>query len=114
MFRLKELRETAKISQMELAQKLGVKQSTISTWERGRRDPDTDTVKKLAEIFGVSIDYLLELNNDNEKASPEEDAIRKKEVVLIENFKKLPEEQQAFVLRMVQAEAERLTALQNQ
>lgn len=47
------------MSQAELAEKLGVSQQTISKYERGTREPDNETLAKLAEIFDCSIDYLL-------------------------------------------------------
>lgn len=61
MFRimLKELREQKKLSQYKLADALGVAQSTVGMWESGKREPDFDTIKKLAEFFGVSIDHIL-------------------------------------------------------
>ena len=59
MIRLKELRDEAGLSQGDIAEKFSVAQNTVSSWENGKRDPDTDTVKKIAAFFGVSIDYLL-------------------------------------------------------
>lgn len=57
--RLRFLREKEKMYQAELADKLGLAPSTISMYERGDRDPDTSTLSKLAEIFNVTVDYLL-------------------------------------------------------
>ena len=59
MNRIKELREKRKLSQSALAEKFTLSQQTISAYERGERDPDTDTLNKLADFFNVSIDYLL-------------------------------------------------------
>ncbi len=59
MNRIKELREEAKISQAELASMLGVTQQALSNYENGLREPDLDTINKIANYFGVSIDYLL-------------------------------------------------------
>lgn len=57
--RLKELRIGKNMLQKELADLLKVSPSTIGMYERGQRDPDTDTLRFLAEYFDVSIDYLL-------------------------------------------------------
>lgn len=57
--RLKELRESKKISQQELAAKIGVSQSTIGMWESRKREPSFSTIEKIADFFGVSVDYLL-------------------------------------------------------
>lgn len=60
MIHIKELRTEKQISQKDLAKHFHVAQSTISSWEKGARDPDTATVAALAAFFGVSTDYLLE------------------------------------------------------
>ncbi|ORX23381.1 transcriptional regulator [Thermoanaerobacterium sp. PSU-2] len=57
--RLSELRNEFKLTQKELADKLGVSRGTIGMYEIGQRDPDTDTLLKLSELFNVSVDYLL-------------------------------------------------------
>jgi transcriptional regulator with XRE-family HTH domain len=57
--RLKTIRENADLSQAALAAKLGVKQSTVGGWESGNREPNFDTLLKIADLFGVSVDYLL-------------------------------------------------------
>ncbi len=57
--RLKTLRENSGLSQSALAQNLGVKQSTVGGWESGNREPNFDTLSKIADLFGVSADYLL-------------------------------------------------------
>jgi len=61
MFRLKlkELREQQKLSQYALAKKLNVAQSTVGGWESGVREPGHETTSKIADFFGVTIDFLL-------------------------------------------------------
>lgn len=59
MNRLKELRKTKAIKQAQLARMLGVAQSTMSGWENGINEIDIDSLFKLADFFGVSVDYLL-------------------------------------------------------
>lgn len=54
-----KLRKELNMSQAELAEKLGVSQQTISKYERGTREPDNETLVKLAGIFNCSVDYLL-------------------------------------------------------
>ncbi|MDE6661656.1 MAG: helix-turn-helix domain-containing protein, partial [Anaeroplasmataceae bacterium] len=46
-------------TQEELAEKLNVTRQTISKWEQGINEPDIDTLKKLSEVFDVSIDELI-------------------------------------------------------
>jgi transcriptional regulator with XRE-family HTH domain len=57
--RIKFLREKNNESQAELAQHIGVAQSSIGNYERGIRIPDAETIVKLAVHFWVSTDYLL-------------------------------------------------------
>lgn len=59
MNRIKALRKEKKITQKELAELLFVEQSAISQWENDHTFPTAEMQKKLAEIFDVSIDYLL-------------------------------------------------------
>ena len=60
--RLKELRKMKGISQIALAQQLGLTQQAVGKWETGRSSPDPSTVAALASYFNVSSDYLLGRN----------------------------------------------------
>jgi transcriptional regulator with XRE-family HTH domain len=57
--RLRELREEANLTVEQLAEKLGVVKQTISKYENNQREPKYEYLLKLAEIFNVSVDYLL-------------------------------------------------------
>ena len=57
---LKKLRKRNNIKQVELANMLGVKQYVISGWETSRSEPSISQICRLAEIFEVPIDYLLD------------------------------------------------------
>lgn len=58
--RLRELRESKGWSQKYVSTKLGIKQSsTYANWEYGLRDPDTETLSKLADLYDVQTDFLL-------------------------------------------------------
>lgn len=57
--RLKELRKDYKLTQEQLGKKLGLSRSTIAMYETNASEPDFETLSKLADFFGVSIDYLL-------------------------------------------------------
>ncbi len=61
---IKELRKEHKITQTELAEKLGTTQDTVSLWERGLRAPNVEVIFELSKIFDVSIDFLFG-NADN-------------------------------------------------
>ena len=47
------------MSQMDLAMKMGIWQTTVSAWETGRAIPITDKLVELADVLGVSIDWLM-------------------------------------------------------
>lgn len=59
MLRLKECRETAGMTQQEIAEKLKITRAAYTNIENGKRDPDTNTLNFLATLFDVSTDYLL-------------------------------------------------------
>lgn len=56
---IKYLRKRAGYSQEQLARKLGVKQSSVSLWEKGKNNPDTETLAMLAKVFNVPLDFFL-------------------------------------------------------
>ena len=64
---LYELRKKAGLSQSELAQQLGVTNKAVSKWENGKAKPGTDTLRKLASLFAISIDTLLEKKKGRHK-----------------------------------------------
>ena len=67
---LKKLRLSKGLSQEELGDIIGVSKSTIGMYEQGQRIPKADTTfRKLAEYFGVSIDYLMGLEESPEPQS---------------------------------------------
>ena len=57
--KIKKYREEKKITQVEVAEILGVKPATISKYEAGALEPNIESLKKLAELFEVSVDELL-------------------------------------------------------
>lgn len=57
--RIKNLREQSKLTQADLAKRLGITRSGVNAWEMGISVPSTQYVVELANIFKVSTDYLL-------------------------------------------------------
>ena len=69
-------RNKAGLSQMELAERLGVSRQAVSRWESGDTTPTMDKLKSLARIYGVSLDWLCSDTADGEPpeaAKPEAD-----------------------------------------
>lgn len=69
---LTKLRKKHKLTQVELAHKLGFSDKSVSKWEQSDTIPDIETIKKIADLYGVSVDSLLE-------DKPQEDEIDTKE-----------------------------------
>ena len=55
---IKKARLDAGLTQLEVAEKLGVAQAQYARWENGGRNPKDETVEKLADIFGTSFEIL--------------------------------------------------------
>ncbi|MDO5116139.1 MAG: helix-turn-helix transcriptional regulator [Synergistaceae bacterium] len=62
--RLRKLRRMLRLSQEELAYRLGTNRVSISQWENNRVSPDTDSLTKIAAVLGTSIAYLLGETDD--------------------------------------------------
>ena len=59
--KLRELRIEKGLSQRRFGELFNVCNQSVSFWETGSREPDLDTLKRIAEYFDVSVDYLLGL-----------------------------------------------------
>lgn len=57
--RIKNLRQSRELSQVQLAEKLGVKKQSISNWENDNIMPSVNMLIRIADFFRVSTDYLL-------------------------------------------------------
>ncbi|WJH35580.1 helix-turn-helix transcriptional regulator [Paenibacillus aurantius] len=62
--RIAQLRSARGLTQGELAEKVGVTRASLSHYENNRREPDWDTLLKLADFFSVSADYLMNRTNE--------------------------------------------------
>lgn len=60
--KLKDLRQQAGLTQKQLADQLGVIKSVVSFYERSERTPSPDVLRKLAAVFHVSTDFLLDID----------------------------------------------------
>ncbi|MBQ8877912.1 MAG: helix-turn-helix transcriptional regulator [Lachnospiraceae bacterium] len=62
--RLVNLRKSNNLSQEALAEKLGISRQAVSKWERAEASPDTDNLILLARLYGVSLDELLQTEDE--------------------------------------------------
>ena len=94
MNKIKQLRQAKEMKQIELASYLNVTQGNISGWESGKWQPDQDALIKMANLFNVSIDYLVERNevlNENLKKQAPIPQFSPEELKLIEMYRKCTE-----------------------
>lgn len=64
MIRLKELRQERGLNQKQLALEIKTTQRNISNWENGNSEPDIQMILRMAKFFEVSVDYLLDNNQE--------------------------------------------------
>lgn len=88
--RFRYLLECAEMDQKDMAPILRLSASTISNYAQGYREPDFDTLVRIADYFGVSVDYLLGREYSGEAAGQEEELLR--------IFRQFDPEQRAFLL----------------
>lgn len=86
-FRIKEARIAANLTQDQLANLLGIKNTTLSGYETGAHDPKSNTLIEIARICGTTVDYLLgisvELAKEEENEVPASLAADEDELVTI-------------------------------
>lgn len=70
--KIKELRTSKKMTQQEIANYLGITRPAYTAYESGNRQPDFETLEKLANLFNVTTDYLLGRNHTPEWANKDE------------------------------------------
>ena len=105
--RLKELRKQAHLTQVELAKRLGIGQSSYADWERGKKKPTQDNLVKIAQVLNVSVDYLV--GNSEEKT----DDFDNIELLFRMNSKGLTDEEKAvFKKELIQFMEERKKAFE--
>ena len=73
--RLKYLREKEALTQTNIANALHIGQSTYNRYERGVREPDHETLKKIADYFHVSLDFLLKHDRPYTRNEPNVDLV---------------------------------------
>ena len=90
MNKIKELRIKAGMTQSELSSLLGIAQNTLSYWEQNKYQPDNDTLLKLANIFNVTLDYLLGRETSGNISRADESPLTGKELALISAYRNNP------------------------
>ena len=103
-----EMRKALGWTQEDLAKKMGYKsKSTINKIELGINDIPQNKIKKFAEVLGTTPAHLMgwvEEQADPKDSSPEEITLSEGEQLLLELFRKIPEDRQEFFLDMVRGQ----------
>ena len=97
--RLTELRQAAGLTQIQLADKLGVHPSNIGFWELSGTPPRGEVLPKLAHALGVSVDALLGVT----PPKPKKQAAKGRLQLVFESASKLPRRQQQKIAEVVEA-----------
>lgn len=96
---LAELRQAAGLTQMQLAEKVGVHHSNIAFWELSGTPPRGEVLPKMAHALGVSVDALLGVT----PPKPKRQAAKGRLQLVFETASKLPRRQQQKIVEVVEA-----------
>lgn len=85
----------------DISDALGISYFTVSDWVNGKKYPRMDKVELLANYFGILKSDLIEEPNAEIKNSPDEPKLTEGEEILLQLFRRVPEDQQTMVLEMI-------------
>ena len=107
--RLKEAMKIRHLKQADLAKATGLSKGGISNYVTGRYEPKSDIISKLAKALNCSemwlwgYDVPMERQDPKKDQSPAELQLNEGEKLLLELFRKIPEDQQGLVLNLIRA-----------
>ena len=87
--------------QREVCETLGIATSTFNDWVKAKKYPRIDKIEMLANYFGIQKSDLIEDKSEEEKTPPQEPILTEGEQILIDLFRRVPEEKQQLVLQMI-------------
>ena len=96
MTRIRSCREARGMSQKFVAISIGVSPPTVSMWENGTKEPTRDNLVKLADLFNVSLDYLV--GRDAQEGDLRSGVMTYEESILLQMFRKLNRDGRDIVL----------------
>ncbi len=111
--RIRLLRESCDMKQIDLAKRLNVSQGTLSNWERGEYDIDNDNLIRIAELFNVSTDCVL--GRDNAEIVPQKEKpadigeLDKNTQYLVNAYRELPEDDRQLLVAQAELLLKRRT-----
>lgn len=100
--RIKALVESSDLSYQEIEKRTGIKKSSLQRYASGVTTKiPLDVIEKLSKAFNVSQEYLI--GWDEKQSSPSEPTLTEGEKLMLELFRKIPEDKQAAALEMLRA-----------
>ena len=100
---LKRQMEIKGVSRNDICRALGISYFTVSDWVNGKKYPRRDKVELLANYFGILKSDLIEEKSNDDAILPADPPITEGEQLLLDLFRKIPEDQQQLVLQMIRA-----------
>ena len=101
-----KLLDEKKLKNSDVSRATGISNMTLSDWKRGKTKPKTDTMKKIANFLGVSLDYLMgnEIDEYSDEMAEKDKKLRHlpskiKDYALI--LSEMPEEQQEHIMSLI-------------
>ncbi len=109
MVQIRILRKEKNITMKQLGKMIGVSESAVSQYENGKRQPDIDTLIKIADFFNCSMDYLLRRTENRQLHFKINEAVRltSREETHINKYRKLDEHSKDIVDFITNRELER-------
>ena len=96
--RIVALRTELGLSQEKAANLIGIPRTTLSGWERGAREPDADNLKKLADLYHCSVDYIIGYMNHERETD-----LTPTQQILFQKTKAATEEEAKQILAILEA-----------
>lgn len=106
--RLRYLRERNGLAQKYVAKKIGVKNNTLSGYESGRREPDSETLNELADFYEVTTDYILGRSDEPSLTEKEDKELTEEAKRYLEILESMPENKREELKERILAYAEGL------
>lgn len=94
--KLKELRKNNGYFQKDIAKALNIEINTYGAWERGNSEPSIDIIRKLADFYNVSTDYLFDREEEDGRIIIQEPELPSDEKKLLEEYRALSPELKAL------------------
>ncbi|MCM3560636.1 helix-turn-helix domain-containing protein [Brevibacillus borstelensis] len=100
--RLKQARKEAKLTQEQVAKRLGLDYSTISKYENNHSEPDNETLAKMAEIYNVKVDYLITGHTDDPSPLVKKDKRDELTTIMYHKWDQLDERRRKQALKLIE------------